>query len=314
MPAPALLGRYVAIGTLCGVLYVVVDQRIDAHMLLGGQLTPRVDHLHSFLDLVLPVVAGALFGVSLHYLKLRAARARGEARRADELHARLTRVERDQAVWVVVAATLHEIKNPLHAVGLLLGEVRELGADEQASRSDLLRRMTQQLERVQRHVDALRSLSTRSPPAPRRVDLTEVVREVARDLLGTPRFQRAEVDVRGGDAAFVRADPAHLRIILENLLGNALEAVEGQPRSRVDVAIEPAGERLVLRVTDSGPGVPEALRADLFEPLASSKSRGLGLGLSIARALARAMGGDIALSEHAQPASQFVLSLPRSEA
>jgi two-component system sensor kinase FixL len=306
---PPRLRRYIAVGLMAGVLYVVVDQDLDARLRLGT-LPPLITQLHNLIDLVLPIVAGALFGVSLHYLQQRAARARIEARRADDLHARLTRVERDQAVWVVVASTLHEIKNPLHALGLLLAEVTELELDQQAARSDLLSRMSQQLGRVSMNVEALRSLSVRSVPQAERVDLSQTARDVARALSQLGRSTETEVSVLGAEHALVRADPAHLRIILENLVKNALEAVEETSRRSVELSVDAAGDDVRLRVSDSGPGVPSELRAELFEPLATSKSRGLGLGLPIARALARAMGGDVVLDE----GSGFVLSLPRAEA
>lgn len=306
---PPQLRRYVAIGLILGIVYVVVDQDMDAKLRLGT-LPPVVTQLHHLIDFVLPILAGALFGVSLHYLKQRAALARVEARRADELRARLTRVERDQAVWVVVASTLHEIKNPLHALGLLLTEVTELRPDEQAARADLLARMTQQLGRVTTNVAALRSLSVRSIPRPESVDLSETAREVASALSEAARAVQTEVSVQGAPRALVVADPAHLRIILENLVNNALEAVEENRRGNVALEVDVAGPEVRLRVSDSGPGVPGELRAALFEPLATSKSGGLGLGLPIARALARAMGGDVVLDDGAG----FVLSLPRAEA
>lgn len=305
------LGRYVVVGMLCGVAYSVFDQYLDAALRDRNQVGV-VRYLHDFVDLVLPLVAGALFGITAHFLQVRAARAQGEARRADELHARLTRVERDQAVWVVVASTLHEIKNPLHVLGLLLTEVLELRVDEQTMRLKLLDRMSQQLARVQKNVDALRGLSARSAPQLELVELQAVARNVAVDLRLGAHTSRAEVSTNGASEALVKADPAHLRVILENLVGNGLDAVAGLERGKVTLAIEVHGDQVRLRVSDNGPGVPAELRADLFEPLASSKLRGLGLGLPIARALARAMGGDVVLEGEA-PASSFVLSLPRGE-
>lgn len=302
------LGRYVLVGMLCGAAYSGIDQYLDAALEDQNQLSV-LRYLHHFVDLVLPLAAGALFGITAHFLQLRAARALGEAKRADELHARLTRVERDQAVWVVVASTLHEIKNPLHALGLLLAEVLELRVDDQTTRLELLERMSQQLGRVQKNVDALRGLSTRSAPRLELVDMQAMARKVAADLLLSPQAARADISVSDTSEILVKADPAHLRVILENLVGNALDAVDSLEHGKVMLDVERRAEQVRLRVSDNGAGVPPELRADLFEPLASSKSQGLGLGLPIARALARAMGGDVVL-EGEPPVSSFVLSLP----
>lgn len=304
------LGRYILTGVLWGAAYSIIDQYLDA-TLAAADVPDALKHLHNFVDLVLPLLAGGVLGAALYFLQVRAAKAHGEAQRADELHARLTRVERDQAVWVVVASTLHEIKNPLHALGLLLTEVLDLRADEQPTRVELLQRMNQQLGRVQKNVDALRSLSVRAVPRPETVELCAAARAVSSDLLRALRTSAPELVLRGLHEAPVKADPTHLRVILENLIANALEAVEAAENPTVTLDVEAEDTSVRLRISDNGPGVPPELRADLFEPLATSKSRGLGLGLPIARALARAMGGDVALADPVGSASCFVLSLPR---
>lgn len=306
------LGRYISIGLLCGVVYALIDKYLDAS-LESKNPTALILELHHLVDLVLPLIAGALFGASAHVLQLRAARVHREARRADELRAQLSRLERDQAVWVVVASTLHEIKNPLHALGLLLAEVTELRADEQATRVELLQRTTQLVDRIRKNVEALRSLSTRAAPRPEPVELVAVTREVATSTIEAAHSSQPELSMRGVPRALVSADPAHLRLILENLIENAIEAVEGLEYRSVDLDIAVNGDQVLLRISDSGPGVAPELRGDLFEPLATSKARGLGLGLPIARALARAMGGDVVLDAESTPASTFVLSLPRVE-
>lgn len=307
------LGSYVLLGLALGGLYVVADQAIDAR-LEHGDLPVLVGSLHRLIDHVLPLLAGALLGVGLHYLQLRAAVARGEARRADELRVRLTHVERDQAVWVVVAATLHEVKNPLHTVGLLVAEIAELSADAGALRASLLQRVGEQLQRIRTNVDALRGLSDRARPSLRPVALEDIVREVVADLAETAHTANATLNVRVAEPCRANADPGHVRIILENLLGNAIEALEGgRSDGHVNVDVAATASTVTVRVRDDGPGIPVAIQGELFEPLATTKAHGLGLGLPIARALARAMGGELAIEGHAGEAAHFVLSLPRSE-
>jgi signal transduction histidine kinase len=296
-----------------GALYVVADYALDAR-LERGDLPLVVVSLHRFIDGILPLLAGAHLGVTVHYLQLRAAVARSEARRADELRARLARVERDQAVWLVVAATLHEVKNPLHTVGLLVTEAAELPADAGELRASLLERVGHQLQRIRSNVDALRGLSDRARPNLRPVVLEDIVRELTADLAETVHAANATLSVRVAGAGLAAADPGHVRIILENLLGNALESLAGESAGgHIEVAVEHGADAVFVRVKDDGPGIPPVIQADLFEPLATTKDQGLGLGLPIARALARAMGGELTIEGGAGQAAQFVLSLPRSQ-
>jgi signal transduction histidine kinase len=108
------------------------------------------------------------------------------------------------------------------------------------------------------------------------------------------------------------ADPAYVRTIVENLLDNSLHALRGAGSGGcVTIRVEAEDGRAVVRVYDDGPPLDAAARANLFEPLRSTKTHGLGLGLPIARALARAMRGDLSLEQADRKA--FRLELPLRE-
>ncbi|WP_395446020.1 sensor histidine kinase [Caulobacter sp. UC70_42] len=107
------------------------------------------------------------------------------------------------------------------------------------------------------------------------------------------------------------AERFRLEQVLVNLLQNALEALEGatNPEIRVQVAVKRAQVRIV--VADNGPGVaPEAAKS-LFTPFATTKPRGLGLGLVISRDIVAEFGGELSL-EPAPGGARFVMSLPKA--
>src|SRR5689334_15065244 len=139
---------YVLAGALAGALYVVFDIFSESR-LESGTLTGLWASAHSAVDRIVPVLAGALLGVCAHYLKLRSqlATVSEAASRAEALNIRLQKVERDQAVWVLAAAVLHELNNPLHALGLLLDEQAACSNDEKA-RADLIERARAQTDRA----------------------------------------------------------------------------------------------------------------------------------------------------------------------
>src|SRR5271170_5319474 len=138
---PRLLA-YIGLGALGGFVYVVFDIVAESR-LAQGTLTGGLARAHDVIDHILPLVAGALLGVCAHYLRLRSQLFAAEeaAARAEALRTRLHKVERDQAVWVLVAAVLHELNNPLHALGLLLDELAASEAGESKTRQgDLVER------------------------------------------------------------------------------------------------------------------------------------------------------------------------------
>lgn len=123
------------------------------------------------------------------------------------------------------------------------------------------------------------------------------------------------VNFRVGPAAtrtsIVMADRLQIELVLRNLISNAFEAVANLPLPERNVwvtaeAVE--GERILIRVVDSGPGLSSSARSSLFEPLSTSKPGGMGMGLAISQAIAEAHGGS--LRAHHGPQSEFRLLLP----
>jgi signal transduction histidine kinase len=297
-------------GATLGVVYGLANAAMDAldrrHAL--GALGP----LHPIVDHVLPILLGMLFGLAVHRWLLREKTAVAEAARAEELALRLQHVERDQAVWVVATATLHDVRTPLHALGLLLEELSDELGDERAGGA-LVTRARAQASRIERSLRALRELAAEARPVIRAVPVEELVKSVTADL--APLAREAEIALRTStrEPIEVAADPLHLRIALENVIRNAIESTRGHGH-KVLVQVLRDGDRGAIAVSDDGPGIPDELRAAVFEPLTTTKEKGLGLGLPVARALVRAMGGELLLAERDGFRTTFELRLsPWSE-
>jgi two-component system C4-dicarboxylate transport sensor histidine kinase DctB len=310
---PRLLG-YVVLGAIAGAVYVVFDMLSESR-LESGTLTGALAQAHAIVDHTLPVFVGALLGVCAHYVRLRAqlSIAQEAAARAEALRTRLHKVERDQAVWVLVAAVLHELNNPMHALDLLLDELAspERSAGDEARRADLLARARAQAERALKHLKTLRSMRGLGEPEVEGIALDRVIAGVAADMRALAAEDGLVVRTECGQAVLASADPAYLRTIVENLIDNSFHALRAAGGGCVTVRVGSEGGRAIVSVEDDGPPLDPAARASLFEPLRSTKKNGLGLGLPIARALARAMRGDLALDERDQKA--FRLELPLRE-
>lgn len=304
--SPAL---YLVLGSVGGVAYAIVNGVMDS-LVRRGELGGALALLHTLVDHVVPVLFGLLLGLAVHHGKLRAALAEAERRRAEALGERLSKTERDQAVWVVAAATLHDLKNPLHALGLLLEEL-DGAQDDRDERASLIARARAQIDRALVPLDALRAIARDIRPSQGAVPLAPVLEDLVHDI--EPLASQAKIDValEAAGAPVVRGDRARLKIVLENLVGNALESLrERGGRGRLRIAVEASEGQAVVRVQDDGPGVSDAAREALFAPLSTTRAQGLGLGLSIAQALARSMGGEVQFVEEPPWSTTFRLALP----
>ena len=172
---------------------------------------------------------------------------------------------------------------------------------------------------IDRAIDYTRSVlayGQANEQTPRRqlLSLSRLVDDVS-DVLSLPSHERVGWENRVGAAIEIDADPEQLFRVLMNLCRNALDAVNESDDPAVIRRVWVEGERLgavtVIRICDTGPGVPEEARATLFQPFqGTTRQGGTGLGLAIAAEIVRAHGGDIRLVERAGAGAVFEVTIP----
>ena len=111
------------------------------------------------------------------------------------------------------------------------------------------------------------------------------------------------------EAVRVRAEHVRLEQVLVNLLQNALDATGTDGTIAIEITLEP--DHLLLSVRDSGPGVPTEDESDLFQPFATTKAQGLGLGLVISRDIMRELDGELSYRSGG-PGGCFFMTIPRA--
>ncbi|USN98459.1 MAG: HAMP domain-containing histidine kinase [Phycisphaeraceae bacterium] len=219
-----------------------------------------------------------------------------------------------------VTAVTHELRSPLTSFRLSTDLLARTD-DETKRRQHIesLQRESRRLAAVVENVLAYAGLRQRREAGPVRA-----LGELLEPLL--PAFEQRcreagasfEVDVEGHGDAAVRVSPGSIERILANLIDNACRYGAGRADAVVRLSAFRAGESARLRVADDGPGVPPGERdrifGDFFRGEASTRSHsGMGLGLALARGLARAEGGDLRLVKADGPGAVFELSLPAAD-
>lgn len=217
----------------------------------------------------------------------------------------LGRAAQAEALRVIAAAAAHEIRNPLGVIRGTVDLMRErIGATLAPRDAAALTDIVEEVHRLRQLTDDLLELSADKQLTPSAIVVTELLADLtafARTRSGTVELQtRAEVDVLHGD-------PLRVGQILRNLLGNAVDA----HATRVELTVQRAAAGVQVVIQDDGDGIPAALHSRLFDPFATGKSTGTGLGLALSRRLAERHGGALT-HVPTERGARFELYLPHS--
>jgi signal transduction histidine kinase len=205
----------------------------------------------------------------------------------------------------------HELRNPLAVMetSLHLLKKRMPIGDEHANRH--LRRLIEQVAVSSGIISDLLELARDRPITRAPVDLKALTHAVIHDL---PAKEGTHIDVAmPGDLPRAWLDEKQVRHLLTNLLTNACQALaQREGEHRVLVSAQREGDTLLLVVDDNGPGIPEELRYRLFEPLATTRAKGLGLGLALCRRIAEKHSGDIRALKSPLGGARFEARFPQA--
>jgi two-component system, NtrC family, sensor histidine kinase HydH len=216
--------------------------------------------------------------------------------------------EQSRTLTALSAEIAHELKNPLASVKGLAALVRKDVEGTTAERVDVLRREVDRMQAIlAEFLDYSRPLI---PLEAEEVDVTALAREVAALHEGMARQHGLSLEVSPEEPVHHSADPRKLRAVLINLVQNAIEASPDGAGVRIEIAHERGGD-LAIRVIDQGSGIDPHIVGKLFTVGATTKAKGNGLGLAVARGLARQHGGELDLRASKGGGTVAELMLPR---
>ena len=222
----------------------------------------------------------------------------------EDLEAQKARSERLSTFGQVVASIGHELRNPLGVAesSVFLLEKR-VGTDPSARKH--LQRIGEQIAVANGIVGALLDLVRDRPMDAQPLPLRELV-ESAVDRVSRP--EGIKVTLMPLDGLKVLGDAAQLRQVFVNLVQNAVDACGESGEVTVEAQVE--NGKVQISVEDTGHGLDASVKARLFEPLITTKSTGIGLGLALVRRIAERHGGTIVHVAPPTRGARFVLTLP----
>ncbi|GIX44346.1 MAG: hypothetical protein KatS3mg130_0754 [Candidatus Sumerlaea sp.] len=224
----------------------------------------------------------------------------------------LRKAERLSTLGILSAEIAHEIRNPVAIISMLVHSLMEDGAVAPDRQKDL-QIIADKLERINRIVTQVLNLSRQQQPRLEEVNLNQVIEDLlfllshtlsARSILVKKRLARTLPMVRG--------ERGHFDQVLLNLMLNAIDAM---PRGGIIIVATRRATRagrphVVVSVRDTGRGIPEEIRDQIFEPFVTTRREGIGLGLFVSRKLLSQYDATLSIKETNEKGTCFEISIP----
>jgi two-component system, NtrC family, C4-dicarboxylate transport sensor histidine kinase DctB len=210
----------------------------------------------------------------------------------------------------MAAGVTHELNQPLAAIHAFSDNAVTFLARQQPDHArENLAHISAAAARMGAIISQLKGFARKSTETLSTVDLAQSIRTSALLLENDFLRNNANLEIKILERAQVKGDSVRIEQVLINLLRNALDATEGCTVKNVIATLERDGNDALVRVRDSGPGIPQEVVAHLFEPFFTTKpsGKGLGLGLAISSSIVQAMDGQLTGSNHAEGGAEFVV-------
>ncbi|MEO7112799.1 MAG: ATP-binding protein [Polyangiaceae bacterium] len=284
-----------------GVRHAIVSTKVPIFG-LNGEVTHLACVIHDVTDLKAAQDA-------LHEVNAQLERRVDERSRAlADAQLDLVRKERLTAIGALAGGVAHEIRNPLTAIKNAAYVLeRQLGKNVNAEAQQALAIVHDEVGRANHIVGELLDYARVREPERRRVQLGGLI-SAALKASDVPPTVVIVVDAAVAD---VMVDATQVEAALSNVIRNSIEAMHG--KGEITFETRSNADLVTVSIRDSGAGVSSEIEGRLFEPLVTTKSSGLGLGLVTARTLVERQGGTLVYRSEVKPGACFEIALPRAQ-
>ena len=222
---------------------------------------------------------------------------------------KLLQNERLATIGEMTATLAHELKNPLATIRSSAQYVLESGRSFESSK-EMLGYIVEEVDILDKNIRSLLGLAKYRPPELKPVRIAVEIRSmVARWRKAKEHHPEIELVCEiPENLPNLECDISQLNQILFNLIHNAEKAIGD--KGAINIIAQQEGKFLIVRIVDTGPGIPEDQKESVFDNFHTTKANGAGLGLSVCRQLAEAHGGTITIENSSEGGAEAILSLP----
>ncbi len=214
----------------------------------------------------------------------------------------------------VAAGIAHEIRNPLSGINIYLSTLEKIYDKKESL--EKVKGILGKIQSASNKIEAvIRRVMDFSKPSEPKFFLTDINKSIKEAVnLSEVTLRKREIKIKkalASDLPLCQADPNLIEQVILNLINNATEAMQDMRKEKkIEITSSIGKDCILMLVSDSGPGVPLAMRDQLFDPFYSTKSSGTGIGLSITHRIITDHGGSMDISESRWGGAEFKIELP----
>lgn len=228
----------------------------------------------------------------------------------------LAKSERESAWKSMARQVAHEINNPLTPMKLTIQQLQRTKKMDDKQFDNYFTKSTamliEQIDNLSRIAGTFSDFARMPEASFERIDIAARLYSVVQ--LFANNNEHVQIDYQGvEDSAFVYADPEQMVRVFNNLLKNAIQAIPDHRDGIIEVRLWQEDTRIIIEITDNGTGIDNELRDRLFVPNFTTKSTGMGLGLTISKNIIEISGGTISFTSNLNEGTTFTITLPKAD-
>ena len=211
--------------------------------------------------------------------------------------------EKLSSIGELASRLAHDIRNPLTIIKVTLDLIKTKNKNLTPEEVEKFERVDNAMYRITHQIDNVLDFIKGKPLKFEKYSIKDIIDSVIVDL---PKSDKISIEIVSEESE-IECDFEAMKVILINLIINAIQAIKGEGKIKISSKIR--GDKVVIEIEDSGPGIPEEILEKIFEPLYTTKEEGTGLGLVSCKSLVEQHHGKISVKSNP---TRFIIELPKN--